>query len=107
MAGAMNKDRETWDYVNKFDIVGLTETWVKKENWIRIKDKMSNGMNWRYNAATREFKKGRAKGGIITGINERIKQVGYEEWNENIVERRIKHKDEEWRIVVVYSKNLK
>lgn len=31
VAGIINKDREVWDYLSGFEMVGLTETWMENE----------------------------------------------------------------------------
>jgi len=40
-AGLMNKCEETWMYLEKFDIIGLVETWMEEETWEKTRDKMS------------------------------------------------------------------
>lgn len=41
IARVWNKCEETWKYLESFDIIGLTETWVKEGIW-------KNGeINWR------------------------------------------------------------
>ncbi|XP_063905575.1 golgin subfamily A member 6-like protein 2 [Zophobas morio] len=32
------KEEEFWDYVGKFDVVGLVETWVQRENWEKLEE---------------------------------------------------------------------
>ncbi|XP_063912632.1 centrosomal protein of 290 kDa-like [Zophobas morio] len=32
------KEKEFWDYVGKFDVVGLVETWVQRENWEKLEE---------------------------------------------------------------------
>ncbi|KAJ3660007.1 hypothetical protein Zmor_011665 [Zophobas morio] len=32
------KEKEFWDYVGKFDVVGQVETWVRKKNWEKLKE---------------------------------------------------------------------
>lgn len=29
IAGLMNKDKQFWEYLKEYDIVGLIETWIK------------------------------------------------------------------------------
>lgn len=57
--------------------------------------------------AKRENRKGRAKGEIITGISKKIKGLEYKEWSDNIVESRIRHNEKKWRVLAVYSQNVK
>lgn len=40
VADVMNKE-DTWRYLEEFDLIGLTETWLEEEKWEKMKDKMS------------------------------------------------------------------
>lgn len=53
-----------------FDVIGLTETWLEEKNWNKIKFRLPTG--YRCIPAERDKKKGRAKGGIITVVNEKL-----------------------------------
>lgn len=64
IAGIINKCDETWEYLDNFDIIGLTETWIEEEEWKKIKDKMSNKFNWICTPARKENTKGRGRGGL-------------------------------------------
>lgn len=65
VAGLMNKFEETWDYLEKFDMIGLTETWVDEEKWKKIRIRVSSNFVRNCVPARKEHRKGRAKGGII------------------------------------------
>lgn len=54
IAGIINKCDETWEYLNNFDILGLTEIWIEEKEWKKIKDKMSNKFNWICTPAKKE-----------------------------------------------------
>lgn len=41
VAGLLNKCEETWNYLEKFNVLGLTETWVDTERWQSIENKLS------------------------------------------------------------------
>jgi len=30
VAGVKSKDRDFWDYLEKFDVIGLCETWIEE-----------------------------------------------------------------------------
>jgi len=32
----MRKDEEFWKYIEQFDIINLSETWIEEEGWKRI-----------------------------------------------------------------------
>lgn len=107
IAGILNKDNETWKYLNTFDIVGLTETWIDKDNWKKIEGKLSTKFNWKCRYAEKSNKKGRAKGGIITGISKNIIEIEYREWGKNVVERKIEINQRKFRVFIVYSQDIK
>jgi len=41
IAGLFKKCEETWDYLEKFDILGLTETLVDEEKWKKMKNRLA------------------------------------------------------------------
>jgi len=43
-----------------WDVMVLMKTWMEKNNWERIKDKLPRGYKWRVQAARRRNKKGSA-----------------------------------------------
>ncbi|KOC64957.1 hypothetical protein WH47_04546, partial [Habropoda laboriosa] len=57
-------------FVEEFDYVGLIERWVDKENWERIQKRLPKGFVWSSQTALRENKKGRPRGGSVTGVRE-------------------------------------
>lgn len=42
--------RRDMDYLEKFDVLGLIETWVEEESWRKIRTKMINKINLNENA---------------------------------------------------------
>lgn len=54
VAGLMNKEREFWNFVEQFDFVGLTETWIEEKQWNRIERFLSGNYTWKYQVARRE-----------------------------------------------------
>lgn len=65
-----------WNYIEKFDIVSLIETWIEKEEWEKIKNGMSDRFVWMNVEGKRLNKKGRAKGGILIGVKKRLLEGG-------------------------------
>ena len=63
VAGIKKKDKEFWEYIETFDIVGLTETWIEQNEWERVKGKLQSGFRWEIQGAIKEKNKGRASGG--------------------------------------------
>lgn len=35
-----NKDGEFWNWLRDWDVVTLTETWIEKKEWSRIKERL-------------------------------------------------------------------
>ncbi|KAG5319550.1 MOS1T transposase, partial [Pseudoatta argentina] len=103
--GLKKKDEEFWKFLNDFDVIGLIETWVDEREWEKIKDKMPEGWRWKCQIATREGKRGRAKGGIVTGVRRELeeRETGYDE-REGIQEREVVIDGERWRFVIVYNR---
>ncbi len=109
ICGLKKKDKDFWDYIRKFEVVGLVETWVEEKNWENTRNKLPKEYRWKSEHAKRSKKRGRAKGGIITGIKEDVEEIEEERIKsvEGIQERRIKIGDNSWRIMTVYSQNVK
>ncbi|KYN38116.1 hypothetical protein ALC56_07516 [Trachymyrmex septentrionalis] len=105
IAGLKRKDEDFWDFLKDFDVIGLSETWVEEAGWGKIKEKMPDGWRWKCQPARREKKRGRAMGGIITGIRKEIEERSRsEEEVEGIQQREVVVDEERWRIVTVYNK---
>lgn len=108
MAGLKNKDEDFWEFVRKYHFIGLVETWLEEKEWDRWKNKLPEKWSWRCQGAERANRKGRAKGGIVTGIRKdmEINKIDQEEI-EGIQRRWIKINEEEWEIVTVYNRDGK
>lgn len=89
----MNKDKEVWEYLRTFNVIGLMETWTEESKWKRVKHRLPKEYDWKCRAARREWRKGRAKGGIITGVNENLREIEYKEIGDDIIERKIRYKE--------------
>jgi hypothetical protein len=88
--------------------VGLVETWVEEQIWEKVERTLPKEYKWEGQWAKRERKRGRAAGGIITGvklgIEEKQKEKGEEE---GYMERNVHIDNEWWKIVTVYSKEMR
>ncbi|GLV46087.1 hypothetical protein CBL_05172 [Carabus blaptoides fortunei] len=94
VAGIKNKDRDFWDMVNKHDILGFTETWSEEKEWDKWKKKLPNTFAWKSKHVSRVKKKGRAKGGIITGIKHHLQEIQTETtYPQNTSSTRTNHKN--------------
>lgn len=67
VAGIGNKDKEFWRYIRTYDFISLSETWMEKKRWEKIRGRLSDTHKWACSYAIKEGKKGRAKGGFIIG----------------------------------------
>lgn len=72
MAGIFNKDRDFWDYIESMDFVSLSETWVEERSWNALRVRLSEDFLWDFVAASRDHKKGRAKGGVFDRSKEGV-----------------------------------
>lgn len=46
VAGIGDKDEDFWKYVQKFDIVNLTETWAELKNWKKTEKWLPKEFRW-------------------------------------------------------------
>ncbi|XP_071581926.1 uncharacterized protein [Temnothorax nylanderi] len=67
VAGVGNKGKDFWKFICKYDFISLCETWVDKEGWGKLKEKLPKTHDWECSFATKDKKNGRAKGGFIIG----------------------------------------
>ena len=105
VAGIENKDEDFWEFIQEFDIVNLTETWLEEKRWKKFSNRLPGGWRWKHQAARRESRKGRAMGGIITGVKVEVKERATDRIEkEGIQEREVVHGNEIWRIVTVYNR---
>ncbi|XP_017889191.1 golgin subfamily A member 6-like protein 22 [Ceratina calcarata] len=97
------KDRDFWQHIEKYDFVELVETWMEDKDWSKVVSRLPDGYKWRYQTAERENKRGRAKGGILTGVKKEL-CAGEKEWEDKgVMERKIKIKNEKWSIWTIYN----
>lgn len=106
VAGLLNKCEETWDYLEKFDILGLTETWVDTERCQSIENKLSKDHLWKYTPAEKEHRKGRAKGGITVAVKKNLKEIKIRELNKETTEINLEYNGNRWRIITLYSRKI-
>jgi len=104
VAGLGNKDRDFWREIKGWDVVVMSETWVEKKGWERIRERMTRGFRWKLQMAGRKNKKGRAIGGMVIGVRNGIEVIEEEGEREieGIIKKIIKIGEEKWRIVGVY-----
>jgi len=75
VAGLGNKDRDFWRETKDWDVVVMSETWVEKKGWERIRERMTRGFRWKVQMAGRKNKKGRAIGGMVIGVKNGIEVI--------------------------------
>jgi len=105
IAGVKRKDKNFRDYLEKFDVIELCETWIEEREWGSLKLKLSKSFVWKYQYAARVKKKSRARGEIITGIRKGIEAINVEEMKaiDGIQERRLRLEGLLWRIISIYN----
>ena len=105
IAGLGSKLEEIKTFLQEFHFIGLLETWVEQNNWEKVKKKLPFEFNWEYVPAIRIKKKGRASGGILTGVRKEIVELtGERIIKHNMLERRLKLKEKTYKILTVYSR---
>ncbi|XP_039304823.1 golgin subfamily A member 6-like protein 22 [Solenopsis invicta] len=97
---------KAWEYLEEFDILGLTETWINEEGWKKIENKVSKEYIWKCIPAKKEHTKGRAKGGIVKAVRKSLEQVEIKEINGEMAEAKLKYNGNSWRIVTLYSQKI-
>lgn len=104
VAGLKKKDREFWKYMEGFDVVGLCKTWIEEKDWKGIEKKLLKAFKWCNQCAVKEKEKGRAKGGILTGVRKSLEEIEATDLNVNgVQERRVRVEGDLWRIVTGYN----
>jgi len=76
VAGVRGKDEEFWERIKEWDVIGLVETWVEKEEWKRWKGRVPGEFEWTIQGASKEGRRGRAKGGIWMVIRKGLEGEG-------------------------------
>lgn len=99
--------RNMGKYLEMFDIIGLTETWTEEVMWKKMKPKIPSEFEWFSVTATKNNKKGRAKDGVLVAANKEIKNIKAREINKGTIEINLVHNGKKWRIIILYSKNIK
>lgn len=101
----MKKDADFWNFVKQYDVIGLTETWVEEKNWEKLEKRLPKEYKWKCRPAKREKKRGRASGGIITGVRIDIEVKEREEDDvDDAVKNLVKIAGETWAIWTIYNK---
>jgi len=72
VAGLGNKDGDFWKGIKDWDVVVMSETWLVKRGWERIRERLTREFRWGVQLAGRKNKKGRAIGGMVIGVRNGI-----------------------------------
>ncbi|EZA55105.1 hypothetical protein X777_05360, partial [Ooceraea biroi] len=95
------------EYVRKFEIVNLTETWIEEKGWKKMEAWMPKEFKWEIQYATRDKKKGRGSGGMIVGVKKNIRMKDVQKETRGIISYKVKIKGEIWRIISIYNREGK
>lgn len=99
-----------WKYVERFDYIGLCETWIGDKEWVNLQKRLPDSHVWNVITAKKEKRKGRACGGILVG---KSKDWGEDEGEiigcgtEGVVHLRFKENRDMINIMIVYNSRLK
>lgn len=104
VAGMWNKDKKLWEGLEKWDVLILMETWIEGKDWGRIRERLSNKHECRFQETKKKRRRGRAIGGMIMGIRKEWKWKEKEEetGKEGIVVESVKYGKGRIRVVGVY-----
>lgn len=103
VAGIKNKDPEFWEFISTADIIILAETWAEEKLAELWKSMSPKDFKWATQYAEKEYTKGRAKGGLLTGIRKEIEgEIKMKE--EGICELTFKWAGEPWKVIGVYNR---
>lgn len=102
VAGIRNKDTEFWEFLKQYDVIGLTETWIEEKDWNAMKNRLPLEWSWEHIPAERVERKGRAKGGIMSGVRKEI-EGHISEKRKGTIRRKIKVGDKTWDIFTIYN----
>ena len=99
-----NKEDDFREKLKEWDVMFLSETWLQKKGWERVKKWLPKGYVWEVQQAGRKSKKGRAMGGMIVGIREGIEREKEieERRQEGLQMVKVNLGGEWWRLVGVY-----
>ncbi|KYN15976.1 hypothetical protein ALC57_11773 [Trachymyrmex cornetzi] len=45
-AGIINKDKEFWKFIGKFEFISLSETWLEEDGWKKIEGRLPSSHDW-------------------------------------------------------------
>lgn len=62
MAGLRNKDKGFWRRLVDWDVMVLSETWIDRKGWKRMKSSLLRGFKWGVQVARWRSKKGSVRG---------------------------------------------
>lgn len=104
VAGLRNKDKDFWEDLKEWDVVILSEKWVDKGGWDKIKDRLPKGYTWEAQWASRDKRKGRAKGGMVIGVKKGVKveRVKRERGMEGLLVTKVCPGGVWWKMIGVY-----
>ena len=101
-----SKIKEIEEYINKFELIIMSETWIEKKDRQTAENLLPKNYIWIWTDASRINIKGRAIAGIIVGIK---KPTEYRNaWNctENFIAAvEVKVNNEWWKIIAVYNRS--
>ena len=104
--GLYSKFNEIGSYLNEFELIILSETWIEKNNTQNLEQYLPKTYIWKWTHAKRENVKGRAIGGNLLGIRNTIEFKNFWDCPEKCVTTvEIKIKCEWWKIIAVYNRS--
>ncbi|XP_025267961.1 golgin subfamily A member 6-like protein 6 [Camponotus floridanus] len=106
-AGIARKDEEFWEYIQDFDIINFTETWIEEKQWKKMEALMPKEYNWVTQYAARDKKRGRGVGGMITGVKKNIRMEEVQKETQGIISYGVEINGGKWKIISIYNREGK
>lgn len=78
LAGIKSMSEEDWEYLEGFEIIGLTETWGRREELESWTKKKQKGYLIEWRDARRERQRGGERGGCVMAVKEKKKRLKVE-----------------------------
>jgi exonuclease III len=66
--GLRRKAKEISNYLEHYDIIALTETWIEENDYQATERNLPKEYHWHWTSAVRRKARGRAAGGLVIGI---------------------------------------
>lgn len=95
-----------WEYLQKHEVIILTETWIKEKSAERLKQSLAEEYEWSILNARRDKPRERDSGGMLIGVRKELRvEVVFGVYQKaEVATVKIKGRKEKWIVMGVYIK---